>query len=228
MAATHTPTRRTRKTATRRRAWRLPRLGGWWIAVILTVIAVARTWPLYTGAVTALIAIAAVIAVVRPRRLARPHGWATTLIHIINTHRTRMPAPGHRTLATFLAMNPTQFEHAITHLAQHTPGVHQATHSGRPADRGIDVHVTLHNGHRILIQCKHHTTGKNVGGDTIREIAGSVLAARCHSGVIVTTTGFTPEAHATNYDLAAHGHGLTLVDGHDLTTWANGGTPPWN
>jgi hypothetical protein len=107
MAATHTPTRRTRKTATRRRAWRLPRLGGWWIAVILTVIAVARTWPLYTGAVTALIAIAAVIAVVRPRRLARPHGWATTLIHIINTHRTRMPAPGHRTLATFLAMNPT-------------------------------------------------------------------------------------------------------------------------
>ena len=225
MVATHTPTRRTRKTATRRRTWRLPRLGGWWIAVILTVIAVARTWPLYTAAVTALIAVAAIVAVVRPRQLARPLGWATTLIHLINTHRARMPAPGRRTLADFLAMNPNQFEKAITALARedHTRVAH-AQHTGQTADRGIDAHVTLHNGHRILIQCKHHRTGKKVGGDTIREIAGSVLASPCHAGVIVTTTGYTSEAIATNIALGRNA--LALIDGHQLVAWANGHTPP--
>ena len=220
-----TRSRRTRKTATRRRTWRLPRLGGWWIAVILTVIAVARTWPLYTSLATALIATALLVAVVRPRRLARPLSWATTIIAFINAHRSRLPAPGHRTLADFLAMQPDQFEKAITDLARedHTHVAH-AEHTGQTADRGIDVLITLHNGHRILIQCKHHRTGKKVGGDTIREIAGSVLASGCHAGAIITTTSYTSEAIATNVALGRNA--LALIDGHQLVAWANGHTPP--
>ena len=225
MAATHTPTRRTRKTPNRNaRRRRLPHWG-WWITGLVTVIAAAKTWPLYTISVTALIAVALIVAVVRPRRLARPLSWATTVIAFVNAHRSRLPAPGHRTLADFLAMQPDQFEKAITDLARedHTHVAH-AEHTGQTADRGIDVLVTLHNGHRILVQCKHHRTGKKVGGDTVREIAGSVLASGCHAGAIITTTGYTSEAIATNVALGRNA--LALIDGHQLVAWANGHTPP--
>jgi restriction system protein len=225
MTATHTPTRRTRKTRTRRRTWRLPLLGGWWIAVILTVIAVARTWPLYTGLAVGLIAVAAIIAVVRPRRLARPLHWAATLIRIINTHRTRMPAPGHRTIATFLAMNPTQFEHAIAALAREDRNVTYARQVGQANDRGADVLIQV-RGRRILIQCKHHQPGNNVGSETIQITNGVYRDIHhCDAAIIVTTAGFTASAHQTNAMLPKP---IRLIDGHALTTWANGGQPPWN
>nr|WSZ21154.1 restriction endonuclease [Streptomyces canus] len=225
MAATHTPTRRTRKTRTRRRTWRLPRLGGWWIAVILTVIAVARTWPLYTGAVTALIAVALIIAVVRPRRLARPLNWATTLIRIINTHRTRMPAPGHRTLDAFQRMDHRQFEHAIAALAREDHNVTYARQVGQANDRGADVLIQV-RGRRILIQAKHYQPGNNVGSETIQITNGVYRDIHhCDAAIIVTTAGFTRDAITTNTLLRAP---IRLVDGHALTTWANGGTPPWS
>lgn len=207
------------------RPLRLPRLGWGWAIVALTALAVAKTWPLYTGLAVGLAATAAVLAVVRPRRLTPLLNRASTLATALQARRTHLPAPGHRTLPAFLALHPDQFEQAITALAREDTRVAHAEHTGRSADRGIDSLVTLHTGRRILVQCKHHRTGKKVGGDTVREIAGSVLASGCHTGVIVTTTGFTAEALATNTALGPNA--LALIDGTALVAWANGGHAPW-
>lgn len=222
-------TRRTRKTrphTTRRnRTWRLPRLGWGWAIAALILYAVARTWPLYTALTVGLIALTVILAVVRPRPLAPLIDRAARVANRVAAHRSHLPAPGHRTLQHFLSLHHTHFEHAITALAHEDQRIAHAQHTGQTADRGADSLITLHNGYRILIQCKHHTTSKKVGSNTVREIAGSVLANRCHAGVIVTTTGFTTEAHATNRDLGRNA--LTLIDGQDLVAWANGGHAPW-
>lgn len=228
-APTATRRTRTRKTSPRtRRNRRLPRLGWWWLAIALTVIGIANTWPLYTGLATALIAVATIVAVVRPRRLARPLNWATTTATLIFNHHNRLPAPGHRTLQTFLNMGHDQFEHAIAALAREDHHhVAHATKSGGTGDRGLDVLVQLHTGHRILIQCKHYTPGRNnVSGPDVREIVGSVIAHQCQYGIIVTTSDFTAEAYDTNHSLGRNA--LTLINGDRLAAWANGGPPPWN
>ena len=223
MTATH-PRPRTYKTGTRPRRRRpLPRItatGSIGAAVILA--GAAKTWPVATGIILGLIAAAAVLAVMDPHRLL---GLWQILDRI--PHRApQLPAPGYRTIDWFLRLDATQFEHAIAQLAASHPDVQQAQHHGRSADRGIDVLVTLHTGRRILIQCKRYTPGKtNVGGNTIREIVGSVLAANCHAGVIVTTSGYTAEAYATNGALGTRA--LSLVDGTALEQWANGGHAPW-
>src|SRR5881392_3121102 len=101
MAATHTRPSRTRN----RRARRLPRLGwGWALALGITLYAVAKTWPLYTGLAVALAATATVLAVVRPRRLNPLIHRATAIATAIQARRAHLPAPGQRTLHAFLAM----------------------------------------------------------------------------------------------------------------------------
>ena len=211
MTATH-PTR------TRRGRQRRDTTGV--VILILLAIGALKTWPIQVGLTLALAAAAVVVHAIRPRRLA--HLWAL-LDQAAERRRTRLPTPGHRTLATFLAMNPTQFEHAIAALAREDRNVTYARQVGQANDRGADVLIQV-RGRRILIQCKHHQTGKKVGGDTIREIAGSVLASPCHAGAIITTTGYTSEAIATNVALGRNA--LALIDGHQLVAWANGHTPP--
>ena len=218
-------TRRTRKTRSQT-TWRLPRLGWGWAAVALTLFGVTKTWPLYTALTAALISTVAILAVVRPRRLHPLLNRAGALTTAIQNRRSHLPAPGRRTLDAFQHMRPDQFEHAITALAREDR--HHVAHAeqvGQAGDRGADVLVTLHNGRRILVQCKHYRPGNNVGGPTVREIVGSVIAHRCHAGVIVTTAAFTAEAHATNTDLGRNA--LALIDGHALEQWANGGHAPW-
>jgi restriction system protein len=219
----------TRRTRTRRpssaRRRRLPHWG-WWITGLVTVIAAAQTWPLYTGLAFALIATAAIIAVVRPRRLARPLGWAAAIIDIINTHRSRLPAPGNRTLAAFQRMNHRQFEHAIAALArQDRHRVAHAEQVGQANDRGADVLVHLRDRRRILIQAKHYHPGHNVSSDTVQLINGVYRDIHgCDAAVIVTTAGFTASAFQTNAMLPAP---IRLIDGHALERWANGGPAPW-
>ncbi|MFF1298157.1 MULTISPECIES: restriction endonuclease [unclassified Streptomyces] len=223
MAAPAT-TRRTRKTSTRRaRRHRLPTIGIGAAAITLLVLyAAIRTWPVQAGVLAVLIAAVAIARAIRPARLNRL--WRG--VDWIAERRRALPARGRRTLNAFHRMTPDGFEKAIAELALEHPHVHTATHAGRTADRGVDVLVTLHTGHRILIQCKRYTPGKtNVGGPTIRETVGSVIAANCHAGAIITTSGFTAEAYATNGTL---GHNaLALVTGDNLVEWANGGRAPW-
>ena len=215
-----TTTANTRKPRTRAAARRrLPRLGWGWVIVAVIVVAIARTWPIWTGCVVALAAAMVIVSAIRPRRLA---GLWKAIDHI-REHRRALPARGRRTVAAFQAMNPTRFEHAITELTGAHPDITAAAHTGRTADRGLDVLATHDNGARILIQCKRYAG--NVGSDTIREVAGSVLANGCQHGTIVTTAGYTAEAYATNQMLGRNA--LTLIDGHALEQWANGHHLPW-
>jgi restriction system protein len=223
MTATHPTPRRTRKTSTRRprtRRRRLPRLGWWWAAIALTTIAIARTWPWWTAAATVLLAVVLVVRAIRPRRLGRL--WHN--LDRLHARRRILPART-RTLNDFLNLTPYGFEQAITHLAHTTPGVTHAQHAGQANDRGADVLIHLHDGRRILIQCKQHQPGNNVGSAVIQTINGVYRDLHhCHQAVIVTTAGFTRDALTTNGMLP---HPIRLIDGAALTAWANGGPPPW-
>lgn len=224
-----TTTRRTRKTRPQTsrhpRAWRLPHLGWGWLLTALILLGVAKTWPLYTALAVGLIATAAVLAVVRPRRLTPLINRATAITDAINARRSPLPAPGRRTIAAFQRMRPDQFETAIAALCHEHPTVHTATRVGAANDRGADVIAHLYDGRRILIQCKRYRDGNNVGSETVQTINGVYRDIHhCHQAVIVTTAGFTRSAYDTNARLP---HGIRLIDGHALEQWANGGHAPW-
>jgi hypothetical protein len=130
------------------------------------------------------------------------------------------------TLQNFHRMTPADFEHAIAALAREDHRVHTAHRVGGANDRGADVLVHLHDGRRILIQCKHHQPGNNVSSGVVQTINGVYRDLHhCHHAVIVTTAAFTRAAHETNNRLP---YAIRLIDGTALTSWANGHTPaPW-
>ena len=212
-----TTIRPVRRTARRRR---LPHFTlSTTAAVLVLYAAVLKTWPIQVAILTIL-------------------GTAFLIVRTVSTHQLRslrlrswcfrIPltrARGSRTLAGFHAMSPDQFEQAVAELARRHPAVREATTHGGSGDRGLDVLAELHDGRRILIQCKRYQPGNNVGGPTVRETVGSVIANGCTAGVIVTTAGFTAEAIATNRTLGPSR--LALVDGSALVAWASGGPAPW-
>jgi restriction system protein len=225
MAATHTPPRRARKTATRRRTRRLPRLGWGWAILALTLLGVAKTWPLYTALTVALIAVTVILAVVRPRRLTPLLNRADAIAAAVTARRSHLPAPGRRTLTAFHRMQPYQFERAIAALATEHPTVAHAQQVGQANDRGADVLVTLKDGRRILLQCKHHEPGNNVSSPVVQTINGVYRDIHhCYAAAIVTTAGFTRAAYETSSMLPTP---IRLIDGPALTAWANGGPTPW-
>jgi len=212
----------------RRRAYRrrLPRLTlGTTALIAILLIAAIRTWPIPATTVGALGATVLVIRAIRPRRRNVRRTRPRPALRRTTSPRTRMPAPrDSRTLATFQNMSADQFEHAIAALARQHPAVRSATVQGGSGDRGVDVLARMSDGRRILVQCKRYRD-KKVGGDTLREIVGSVIASECTTGIIVTTSGFTREARDTNDVLGPNR--LTLIDGPALVAWANGGHAPW-
>lgn len=220
-----TATRRTSKTRPQptrsRRQARLPRLGWWWAAIAIGVISVANTWPVYSIVAAVLAAATAITVVVRPRFLAP----LINQVARISARRPALAARGHRSLAYFARMRPDRFEQAIAELASEDQRVVHAQAVGQANDRGADVLVSLNDGRRILIQCKHHELGNNVGSPVIQTINGVYRDIHsCHQAVIVTTAAFTRSALETNAMLP---HPIRLVDGAALVAWANGGPTPW-
>jgi hypothetical protein len=145
---------------TRARTTRRPGLWGW-TALILTTAGALKTWPIPAGIILGLAAAAIITHAIRPARLAplwRALGRTTR-------HHTRLPDAGYRTLQNFHRMTPADFEHAIAELALEDHRVHTAHRVGGANDRGADVLVHLHDGRRILIQCKHHQPGNNVSSE---------------------------------------------------------------
>lgn len=216
MTATH----HTRRTTQRRPHGRqLPRLGWWWLTTPFIAGAAIKTWPIPATILIALCGIT--LAVVRPRQglpLLR-------LLQHATRRRTAIPARGHRTLTAFQHMQPYEFEHAIAELAREDRDhVAHATTVGGANDRGADVLVTLHTGHRVMIQCKRYI-GHNVTSEDVQKTNGTYRDIhQCHAAAIVTTAGFTRDAHETNRLL---GHRIQLIDGPQLEAWANGGRTPW-
>lgn len=218
-------TRRTRKTSTRpARQRRLPRLGWGWLFVALVLFGVAKTWPLYTSLALGLTAVIAVLAVVRPRRLAPVLNRATAITDAIAARRSPLPALGHRTLERFQHMQPYEFEKAIAALAREDRRVAHAEQVGGANDRGADVLIQLRDGRRIMIQCKRYN-GHNVSSEDVVKTNGAYYDLHhCDAAVIVTTADFTRDAEETNRRL---GYRIRFIDGHALEQWANGGHAPW-
>lgn len=221
MAATHSTARRTRRPVRSRRQHRLPRLGWWWLGVTLIGMGIAKTWPALTIATVALTGVIFILRAVRPRRLTR----VLERISLPTLYRPALPARGRRNLEAFHRMTPARFEQAIAELAQKDPDVLRAMVVGQANDRGMDVHVHLTDGRRILIQCKKYSPGNNIGSDVIQTINGVYRDIHhCHQAAIVTTAGFTRAAVETNTMLP---NAIRLIDGHALIAWANGGRTPW-
>jgi restriction system protein len=221
MTATHSPSRRTKRPTRTRYRRRLPRIGWWWAGIAITLMGIAKTWPVLTATTLALIGALLVLRAVRPRRLAP----LIEKLNGLNFYRPALPARGRRTLNAFHRMTPTRFERAIAELAQKDPSVTRATAVGQTNDRGMDVLVHLNDGRRILIQCKHHQDGNNVGSPVVQTINGVYRDIHhCHEAAIVTTASFTPAALDTNAMLPQP---IRLINGDALVQWANGGLPPW-
>lgn len=185
-----------------------PYLRGYaWLTIIAVTGTVLLLWTQYV--VAALVAALAV------------SGW--------DRHRAPLPPrlPGTAGLAQYRAMTPERFEHAIAALARRSPDVARAIRVGGSNDRALDVLVTLRDGRRILLQCKRHTDGNNVGAPALYQVNGTYRHThRCHLAVVVTTAGFTASARQWNASLPRTDR-LRLVDGPALLAWARGGPPPW-
>ncbi len=82
-------------------------------------------------------------------------------------------------------------------------------------DGGVDIEATLDRqiiGGRYLFQCKRFVGDNLVGSPTVREFYGALVADRkAVKGVLITTSGFTPQAR----EFAANLH-IELIDGNGL------------
>lgn len=76
------------------------------------------------------------------------------------------------------------------------------------SDGGVDLDLRR-GGRHILVQCKRWK--KNVGAPTVRELYGIMQSEGADGGALVTTSGFTREAHAF-----AAGKRIEMIDGPRL------------
>jgi restriction system protein len=212
-----------RTAPSRRRRAVLPRIT--WSGIGLTLLIgyfSYVTWPAQTIAALIIVFVLAVLAVVtsfRPGRLA-------PFFHHVDQIAARIPKrsaiPRQATLGRLQTMHHDRFEDAVVERAQQSPLVAHASRTGQTRDRGCDGLVHLTNGTRWLIQCKRYSPKNKVGGETVRTTAGAATQAGCTNAAIVTTSGYTTEAHE-----AARALGVVLFDGNDTAAWMNGGRPPW-
>ena len=80
---------------------------------------------------------------------------------------------------------------------------------GRQADGGIDLELARGSEH-VIVQCKHWLN-RRVPVQRVRELLGVVTAEGADRGILVATSGFTPDA----LQFAA-GKPLELIDGEAL------------
>ena len=202
---------------TTRRLPRPPLTSG--AVTLIGLYVVVQTWPVQTAVIATLLALAGAAAAVLLGRLD-PRARRQLLVTLPRPRR----APA-RSLAAYPAMSPDDFEDAIADLARRDPGVRSATAQGGADDRGLDVLVRLHDGRRILIQCKRYGPRNRVTSEDVQKTNGTYRDIHhCQLGVIVTTSGYTRSAIQTNTMLRQP---LLLVDGPGLADWTRGGPPPW-
>ncbi len=214
------PTITTARPARRRLPRYLTRLHwGWYVAALVAVIAGAQSHPVLTIAVLATIALSLLTAAVRPKKLAGLFRRADALA-------ARMPKrtaiPRQVTVHKLQTMHWGRFEEATIERARTSPGVINATLTGKAGDGGCDGIVHLVNGSRWLIQCKRYNGKKNIPGDTVRSTVGAAHLADCTNAVIVTSGDFTKAAKTEAAKL-----GVVLFNGDDTAAWMRGGRAPW-
>ena len=114
-----------------------------------------------------------------------------------------------------LSMSPQKFEELIRSLLEEM-GFEETETTPYVNDKGIDVRGILRTNQltamKVVIQAKRWKT--NVGSDTVRNLRGSLRMVNGEQGIIVTPSGFTPEAKTES---EADGKmPITLIDGKQL------------
>ena len=116
--------------------------------------------------------------------------------------------------ANIAAIGWEEFEHLIRQLFEKefsvAGGEVKVTQASR--DGGVDAIAFDPDpirGGKIVIQAKRYTNTVDVSA--VRDLYGTVMAEGATKGIIVTTSGFGPDAHRF-----AKGKPLTLLDGNNL------------
>ncbi|MEU6430682.1 restriction endonuclease [Microbispora sp. NPDC046973] len=121
------------------------------------------------------------------------------------------------TLHDLDAMSPQAFEFAVRDLMLRD-GMN-ARHVGRRGDKAADVIALDERGHRIVVQCKHTTTGGKVRVDVIYQVNGTAGPAHgADVAVVVTNGSFTRGARESAAEFRIH-----LIGRQDLARWAADG-----
>jgi restriction system protein len=99
-------------------------------------------------------------------------------------------------METLLGMSPDAFERLCQRLLRES-GFIEVKVTGKPGDGGIDGHGIIRLagliGFPVMFQCKRYSS--NVGASVVRDFRGAMIG-RADKGLILTTGGFTREAHA--------------------------------
>jgi restriction system protein len=116
--------------------------------------------------------------------------------------------------ANLAAIGWEEFEHLIRELfeKEFSAGGGEVKVTQASRDGGVDAIAFDPDpirGGKIVIQAKRYTNTVDVS--SVRDLYGTVLAEGATKGIIVTTSGFGPDAHRF-----AKGKPLTLLDGNNL------------
>jgi DNA polymerase III delta prime subunit len=135
----------------------------------------------------------------------------TQLLSILGVSARR--ASGGITLAGSGAPSGVEFERAVIGLLERMGFRAEMTKAS--GDGGIDIVATLARpivGGKYLFQCKCFALDNLVGAATVREFYGALTAdRRAVKGILVTTSGFTPQAREFAQNLP-----IELIDGEEL------------
>lgn len=115
------------------------------------------------------------------------------------------------------SVDPTVFEHLIAELLDRDGMQVQVTQ--RSADGGKDILAWMDTPvgrHLYFVECKRYARTHRVGVELVRQLYGTVTAARATAGLFVTTSSFTGPALAFSKTVENH---MSLRDYDGLVTW---------
>ncbi|WP_214412234.1 restriction endonuclease [Sphaerisporangium fuscum] len=199
----------TRRRSTRRRGRRsggdgvFPLIVGLVVAVPLANAAVGfvrTSWPWLLAATLAAAAVVIGVALLAARRARRQRD------HFLRANAR---------LEAIDEMTGERFEHLVAELLRRD-GFRKVSVIGKAGDGGVDVVATAPDGGRFAVQCKRWSN--NLGSPHVRNFLGALAHAYAgHTGVLVTSSGFTPPALREG-----RAAGLSMIDRGGLAEWALG------
>lgn len=122
--------------------------------------------------------------------------------------RTRTDLESRQTLDSLAELDWKHFEDLLAEMFRRE-GYRVEESLSRGADGGIDLRLRRAD-ETVVVQCKRWRT-KPVGASIVREIFGLQNAEGAQRAIVVTTSGFTPDAQSF-----ARAQGIELIDGHAL------------
>jgi restriction system protein len=122
-----------------------------------------------------------------------------------------------RSFGRLLAGSPTEFEEAVAAIMRRQ-GFRGVRRTGGSGDLTADVVAHDRSGRTVVVQCKRYAPGKPVGSKELQTFIGMQrIHHEADYGLYVTTSTYTAPARSL-----AERHGVTLVDGAELTAILSG------